>query len=190
MGDRPFLQPLIDELRAIWSAEPDRERCMRAARTLMTRVTADPQLRERSKSWPQTPGQNLLFYEDPDYGFVLNGVVRVPGYRGGVHDHAYAWTVYGVVDGTETLERYDRLDDGSRPGFAELKLTSASAGTPGVVDIVPPYDIHAERGGAARSAALILRSERLVGRTLQRHFDPDARTVREAPGPEQIPYTF
>lgn len=163
---------------------------MRKAQPLLARATADPELRVRSREWPPTPGQNLLFYEDPDYGFVLNGVVRVPPYRGSAHDHAHAWTLYGVVDGTETLERYDQLDDGSRPGFAELRLASASPGSPGVVDIVPPFAVHAERGGPQRSAALILRSERLVGRTLQRHFDPEKRTVRDASGPEQVPYSL
>jgi predicted metal-dependent enzyme (double-stranded beta helix superfamily) len=184
------LQPLIDELRAIWATEPDTEARMRKAQPLMARVTADPALQARSREWPDTTGQNLLFYEDPDYGFVLNGVVRVPAYRGGVHDHAYAWTLYGVVDGTESLERYDQLDDGSRPGVAELRLAGATPGTKGVVDIVPPYAVHAERGGPTRSAALILRSERLVGKTLQRHFDLEQKTVREASGPEQVPYDF
>jgi predicted metal-dependent enzyme (double-stranded beta helix superfamily) len=190
MIDQPmrYLQPLIDELRAIWAAEPETEQRMRKAQPLMARFTADPELRARSRDWPPTPGQNLLFYEDPDFGFVLNGVVRIPPYRGGAHDHAFAWTLYGVVDGTETLERYDQLDDGSRAGIAELRLASASAGTPGVVDLVAPYAVHAERGGPTRSAALILRSERLVGRTLQRHFDLERNTVRDAPGPEQIPY--
>jgi len=185
-----YLQPLIDELRTIWAVESDTEQRMRKAQPLMARITADPELRARSRDWPPTPGQNLLFYEDPDYGFVLNGVVRIPPYRGGAHDHAYAWTLYGVIDGTETLERYDQLDDRSRPGVAELRLASASAGTSGVVDIVPPYAVHAERGGPTRSAALILRSERLVGKTLQRQFDLEHGTVRDASGPEQVPYDF
>lgn len=183
-----YLQPLIDELRAIWKGEPDVEQRMRKAKPLMERTVTDPELLARSREWPPTPGQNLLFYEDPDYGFVLNGVVRIPPYRGGAHDHAYAWTLYGVIDGTETLERYDQIDDGSRPGVAELKLTSAATGTPGVVDLVPPYAVHAERGGDARSSALILRSERLVGKTLQRHFDLERHTVSEGSGPVQVPY--
>ncbi len=49
--------------------------------------------------------QNLLLYEDPDYGFVVNAVVRTPEREGRVHDHAHAWTVYGVLDGMERLER-------------------------------------------------------------------------------------
>jgi hypothetical protein len=57
-----------------------------------------------------------------------------------------------------------------------------------MIDFVAPYEIHAERGGEGRSVAIIIRSERLVGRTLQRGFDPVARTVREMSGPTQVPF--
>ena len=63
-------------------------------------------LREHSQSSPSTEGhKNLLLYEDPDYGFVVNAVVRTPGREGRVHDRAHAWTAYGVLDGMERLVR-------------------------------------------------------------------------------------
>lgn len=57
-----------------------------------------------------------------------------------------------------------------------------------MIDVVPPFEIHAERGGPERSVALILRSERLVGRTLQHGYDPDAQTVKDMWGPTQVPF--
>ena len=89
---------------------------------------------------------------------------------------------------TKYLERYDRLDDGSKPGFATIKLSSVTAGGPGSVDIVPPFAIHAEQGGAERSVAVILRSERLVGRHLQNGYDLKTGAVTARPEPEQIPF--
>jgi hypothetical protein len=127
-------------------------------------------------------------HEDPEHGFVVNAVVRVPGRTGSVHDHAHAWTAYGVCDGSEYLERYDRLDDASKPGHAEIKHTSTTIGKAGTVDLVPPFAIHAEQGGQGRSAAVIIRSERLVGRVLQHNYDPATNSVVERSGPEQIPY--
>ena len=59
---------------------------------------------------------------------------------------------------------------------------------PGGVDFVPPYEVHAERGGAGRSVAIIVRSERMVGRFKQHMFDVDKKTVAEGWGPEQVPY--
>ena len=95
----------------------------------------------------------------------------------------------GVVDGTESLERFDRVDDGSRPGYAEVKLSSVTTGSQGKVDLVPPRAIHAEQGGPTRSTAVIVRSQRLgEGTVLQHRYDRDANTVVEQYGPTQIPY--
>jgi hypothetical protein len=59
---------------------------------------------------------------------------------------------------------------------------------PGGVDFVPPYEVHAERGGQERSVAIIVRSERMVGRHKQSMFDTDKNTVVQSWGPEQVPY--
>lgn len=190
MSDCPSLQPLIAELRAVWAAKGNVVACMEEAKEVMARFIAQPDFRERTRAWPLTPRQNLLFYEDPDYGFVLNGTVRETGSPGAAHDHAHAWTAYGIVYGKESMERYERLDDGSKPGYAKLRRTSATPGGAGDVDLVAPYEIHCERPGAERSGALILRSERLVGRALQKIFDEKNDTVAEASGPTQVPYSF
>lgn len=185
----PCVQTLIRELRALWTSESDMERRMRAAKPLVEKLVSDPELRERSRAWPSTePRKNLLFYEDPDFGFALNGVTRSAGYHGGVHDHAHAWVLYGVIDGAESLERFARLDDGTRHGYAELRKSSTTIGTPGQVDLVPPFAIHAEQGGPDRSAAFIVRSERVAGRVLQHSYDLSKNTVVERDGPEQIHY--
>lgn len=184
----PVFERFISDLRALWAAEPDLEARMRKAKVLLESLVTDPTILAHSKSWPLTVGQNLLLYEDEQYGFVVNSVVRPPGYKGGIHDHAHAYVLYGVVDGTEELERYERVDDGSRAGHAELKLTSVTTGTSGKVDLVPPFSIHAEQGGPVRSVAMIVRSERLVGKVLQNGYDMKANKVVQRSGPQQVPY--
>lgn len=185
----PIFQKFIDDLRAAFAHGPDTAAAMEKARSLLEGLVADEELRARSKDWPSTEGhKNLLLYEDPDYGFVINAVVRTAHRKGGIHDHAHAWTAYGLLDGEEKLERYSRLDDGSREGYAEIRLDSVTEGGPGTVDLVPPFDIHSEKGGAARSVAVIVRSERLVGRVLQGRFDPEAKTTHQGEGPTQIPF--
>src|SRR5262249_14500076 len=125
----PVFETFIDELRAIWAAEVDNQSRMEKAKPLLEQFVKDPSLKAHSADWPSTEGyKNLLLYVDPDYHFVVNGVVRMPGRTGSVHDHADAWVLYGVLDGTESLERYDRVDDGSRAGHAELRLASVTTG--------------------------------------------------------------
>jgi len=186
----PVFEKFIADLRTIWAVQPDDQRRMEAAKPLLARLVLDPTLKAHSASWPSTEGRkNLLLYVDPDHHFVINGVVRVPGRTGSVHDHADAWVLYGVLDGSESLERFDRVDDGSRSGYAEVKLASVTTGRQGKVDLVPPHAIHAEQGGPTRSVAIIVRSQRLgEGTILQRTYDRKANTVIEQYGPTQIPY--
>ena len=186
----PVFQRFIDDLRALWAAEDDTAKRMEKAKPLLEKLVRDDGLKAHAAAWPSTEGgKNLLFYVDDEFDFAINGVVRMPGRTGSVHDHANAWVLYGVLDGTESLERYDRLDDGSKPGYAEVKMSSVTTGSQGKVDLVPPYDIHAEQGGPTRSVAVILRSQRLgEGTVLQKGFDLKAKTVVERFGPTQVPY--
>jgi predicted metal-dependent enzyme (double-stranded beta helix superfamily) len=186
----PELTAFIAELRSIWAAHAENKERMERAKPALERFVMQPALKAHSANWPSTEGhKNLLLYVDPDHDFVINAVVRVPGRKGSVHDHADAWVLYGLLDGTESLERYDRLDDGSRPGYAEIKLSSVTTGTQGKVDLVPPRNIHAEQGGPTRSVAVIVRSQKLgQGTVLQGRYDPAAKTRTEGYGPTQVPY--
>lgn len=184
----PVFEKFIQDVRSAWTELADTEARMKRTAELLERLVRNPTLREHSKTWPSTEGRNLLFYEDPDYHFVINGVVRTPGRQGGIHDHAHAWTAYGVLDGTEKLERYRRVDKGDREGYAEIALESVTEGRPGTVDLVPPYAIHSEKGGPGRSVAVIVRSERLVGKTLQGHYDPEQCRLTQGQGPTQVPF--
>jgi predicted metal-dependent enzyme (double-stranded beta helix superfamily) len=187
----PVFEKFIQDLRAAWAELPDMEARMKKGQQLLEALVKDEGLRQASKSWPSTEGRkNLLFYEDPDYGFAVNGVVRIPGRKGSIHDHAHAWTAYGLLDGTESLERFRRIDDRSKEGHAELELESVTQGTPGKVDLVPPFDIHAEQGGPTRSVAIILRSERVAGKVPQGSYSMEGNLYRQIEGPTNIPYSI
>ncbi len=184
----PVFQTFIDQLRDIWANEGDMQKRMEKAMPFLSEMLKDEDLQRRSETWPSTEGRkNLLFYVDPDYGFAINGVVRIPGRRGNVHDHASAWVVYGVLTGTESLERYERVDDSTSTERANVTMTSITVGSNGKVDIVAPWAIHAEQGGPTRSTAVILRSERM-GDILQNQFDLETAAIRAGPGPSQIPF--
>ncbi len=184
----------IGAVRRLYAEEPDEAARWEQIAALLRDLLAEPRLRAQSTSWPECgqggPDQraeNLLFYEDPDYGFVINGLIKAPNKRTAIHDHAQLWTAYGVLDGHETIERYARRDDGSRPGYAEVEQTASFAVGPGTVDLVPPWQIHAEASGAERTVAVIVRSGK-PGDFLQNRFDPAANTTWQGYGPVQIPH--
>ena len=185
----PAFEKFIRDVRAAWAELSDTEKRMKRVQVLLERLVKDSTIKAHSKSWPSTEGhKNLLLYEDPDYQFVVNAVVRTPGRDGRIHDHAHAWTAYGVLDGTERLERYRRVDEAKKAGFALIELESLTEGYPGKVDLVPPFAIHSEKGGPTRSVAVIVRSERLVGRTLQGRYNAKTDEYDQSQGPTQVPF--
>lgn len=181
----------IASARRLFAEEKDAGRRWERLKPLLRELLADPGIREQSRHWPECRqaerADNLLFYEDPDFGFVVNGLTKNPRTRTQIHDHAHNWTLYGVLDGTETIERYERLDDGSRPDYADVKLTFRCGVGPGDVDLVPPYQIHAEESGEGRTVAIIVRAEK-AGGFLQGRYDPATKRYWQGYGPRQIPY--
>lgn len=186
----PAFEKFIQDLRLAWATLPDVESRMKKGRDLLAALVKDESMRKACLSWPDTDGgrRNLLFYEDPDYGFALNGVVHGANRKGSIHDHAQSWTAYGVLEGKETLERFRRVDDGSKEGYAKLEVESITEGYAGKVDLVPPFDIHAEQGGPTKSYGLILRSERVAGKVLQGNYNFETGAYRRVEGPTNVPY--
>jgi predicted metal-dependent enzyme (double-stranded beta helix superfamily) len=185
------VQKFIAATRELFAAESDPKRRWERMPPLLQELLADPAVREQSKHWPTCSqsrrAQNLLFYEDPDYKFVINGLIKAPNSRTQIHDHAHNWTLYGVLDGTETIERYERVDNGSRSDYAELRKTVDVEVGAGKIDLVPPYEIHAEESGEERTVAIIIRAEK-AGGFLQGRYDPATNKYWQGYGPEQIPF--
>src|SRR5687768_5946420 len=68
----PVFDRFIQHLRAAWAELPDTEARMKKGAQLLEDLVNDQAMREASKNWPSTEGRkNLLFYEDPDYGFAI-----------------------------------------------------------------------------------------------------------------------
>ena len=185
------VQKFIAATRELFAAESDPKKRWEKMPPLLQELLADPSIREQSKSWPTCSqadrAQNLLFYEDPEFKFVINGLIKAPLSRTQIHDHAHNWTLYGVLDGTETIERYERVDDGSKPDYAELRKTVNVKVGAGKIDLVPPYEIHAEESGDDRTVAIIVRAEK-AGGFLQGRYDPATNKYWQGYGPEQIPF--
>jgi predicted metal-dependent enzyme (double-stranded beta helix superfamily) len=186
------VQKFITCARQLFAHEKDSATRWQKMTPLLHDLLADPSVKEQSKSWPDCSqggerAENLLFYEDPDYRFVINGLIKAPHTRTQIHDHAHNWTLYGVLDGTETIERYERLDDRSKSDHAEIRKTVNVKVSAGKIDLVPPYEIHAEESGEERTVAIIVRAEK-AGGFLQGRYDPTTKKYWQGYGPKQIPY--
>jgi predicted metal-dependent enzyme (double-stranded beta helix superfamily) len=192
MASETAVQKFIACARQLHAEEKDPAKRWVKMSPLLEELLADPSLQTQARSWPACSqggerAENLIFYEDPDYRFVINGLIKSPKTRTQIHDHAHNWTLYGVLDGTETIERYERLDDRSRPEYAELRQTAKVKVGPGKIDLVRPYEIHAEESGEERTVAIIIRAEK-AGGFLQGRYDPENHKYWQGYGPKQIPF--
>ena len=77
------VQKFIDATRALFAVESDSAKRWQKMPPLLEELLANPALKEQSKTWPDCSqgsarAENLLFYEDPDYKFVINGLIKAP----------------------------------------------------------------------------------------------------------------
>lgn len=200
-GEKNALERFISKTRELFAHEPDPDKRWAAMPPILKELLQDPEVREASKRWP-VPGSvdsseerragNLLFYEDPDYRFVINGQVHEAAQRQGeprrAHDHGAIYTAYGLLDGHERITLYKRTDDGSKPDHAEVEKTSDYLAAPGDVHLARPRDIHLEINVGERTTALIIRSAKDgIPSNLHGRYDLETKKYSESIGPRQIP---
>lgn len=199
------VEKLINEVRGLCTAPMAPEQRWSEAAARVRDLLQDPALREHAANWPISPAilglqgkhANLLFYEDPDHGFVLNGLIKRASARTTIHDHGRSHTIYGVVFGAETVAHYAvddavPLGEGNEAGLlsrARVRATNEVAVGAGHVDYIGPWDVHAEYNGDDVTAAVILRSQR-SGTFVQNIFHGDSGAVEQYNGPRQIPYSL
>jgi len=185
------LERFIQKTRDLFAEETDLEKRWAELTPILAELLADPEVIEAAKGWPQTifrdgRAENLLFYEDPDYGFAINGLHKRSDREGRtlIHDHGHIYTLYGVLDGHERIERYERLDDRSQPDYAEIRRSDDILVGPGDIDLVKPYQVHAEVAVGERTVAVVVRSQK-GGEFNQGRYDPETNKYWESVGPRQ-----
>lgn len=189
----PAAAKFVAQVRGLFEQGLEEPVIWKTACTYLRDLLDDQELQRHAATWPDSlsvegrPG-NLLFYEDADYGFVLNALIKAPGIKTSVHDHGKSWTLYGVLEGGETVTRFTRLDDGPQvPDRAVIEEAGSHEVVPGYIDFVPPWEIHQERNTDQRTIGFIVRSQR-SGTFVQNRFDPSNGKVDQYDGPDQIAY--
>jgi len=141
---RQAVDALIRDVRALLDAAPlDRGLLARIrARILGLAARRDYWGEDRYPAPPEGERQNryLIGQEGPEgislYLNVLRRGKKIPP-----HNHT-TWACVAAVEGTELNTLYDRLDDGSVPGKAEIRARETHAVAPGDAIALLPDDIH------------------------------------------------
>jgi predicted metal-dependent enzyme (double-stranded beta helix superfamily) len=110
--------------------------------------------------------------------FIYDSRVYTP-----IHDHN-SWGVIGSVSGPIEIIQYRREDDGSRDGFAQLRLDGRRSLEPGDIDVTYPLDagIHQTGNPGRRTGIMLSVYGNPIRRLFINRFDAETnRVVRMYP---------
>jgi predicted metal-dependent enzyme (double-stranded beta helix superfamily) len=113
-----------------------------------------------------------LLHEENDHSLAVLVGAWLPGRGAPPHDHG-TWAVVAGIEGTEKNIFWTRRDDGSRPGYAELRVQGEKVFGPGDVLVMPPGSIHSvinETDRVAVSLHIYGKHPNYTGRS---QFDPE-----------------
>jgi hypothetical protein len=120
-------------------------------------------------------GDHIL-HKDPELGFMVLNHVKDYSRTQPPHDHGDSWAMYSQTVGYTDIWEYQRHDDGSLEGHADVSLVKHFELRPGMVGVYGPrqiHSIHYEPG---------VRFIRMVGNDFtlvsQRVYDIDNNTVK------------
>ena len=83
-----------------------------------------------------------LLYRSGDGGLAFSALVLSPGTKTPVHNHL-AWGLVGLYKGLQSEVVFERVDDGSLAGHANLEVSARNELQPGdFYELMPENDIH------------------------------------------------
>jgi predicted metal-dependent enzyme (double-stranded beta helix superfamily) len=172
----------IDRIRGIEARQGVTRASLEAIKAEMLALAAQEHLFPSAEFAPppagQKGGQRYLLQEDEGGRFALYLNALNPGNETKPHDHT-TWAVVVAVEGQELNRVYDRLDDGSTPGRAELRPREEIMVEPGRGIALMPEDIHSIHTiGSVPTRHLHMYGLALEKLDRRQGFDPEAGTVQ------------
>jgi predicted metal-dependent enzyme (double-stranded beta helix superfamily) len=172
------LAQYVEDLRHISRDTGDPRAIVDRVRPLAQRLALDRSWLE-PRFYEGDPEQSFglfLLHEEPDHQLAVFAVAWLPGGGSGPHNHL-TWSVVAGVDGVETNTFWRRLDDGSRPGYAEIQRTGEKRFGPGDVLAMMPDAIHSVVNPTDAVTVSLHTYGMHLNYTGRSEFDPEKNTV-------------
>ncbi len=126
---------------------------------------------------PADPGFcSFLLHEEADHGLAVFAVAWAPGQGAPPHDHG-TWGLAAGVRGAETNIVWRRVDDGSRPGHAEIEEESRLSIGRGEVIRLSSRDIHSVRNEGDEVALSLHIYGRHLNHTGRHRYEVETQTM-------------
>jgi predicted metal-dependent enzyme (double-stranded beta helix superfamily) len=178
MNVEPYtLSQFVEDLRQVTKQTADDRTILNSVRPLAKRLALD-------KSWLRNtfyqagPEQGFglhLLHEESDHTLAVFAMSWLPKRGTPPHNHR-TWAVVAGVDGPEKNTFWERTDDGSRAGYAELRFVSETVCALGDVVAMLPDDIHAVINETDRVTLSLHVYGKHINYTGRSQFDPNKKT--------------
>ena len=132
---------------------------------LLTKHLGDPP--------PYTTLTEIGHDPETDVHVLVHG--REKAGKSSVHDHGPCWVIYGNYKNPTRMRRWRRLDDGGKPGYAEVVLQKEFLNEPGHAAVFAVNDIHSIEYGDDTFFIRVTGGDVETKETLR--FDVEQKTV-------------
>ena len=172
------IDQLVADLRQICAELKDERDILIRARPLARRAALSKATWLEDRMCQADPDQGFgvyLLQEEHDHTLAVLAVSWLPNRGTPPHDHG-TWALVAGVDGPEKNEFFERVDDRSRPGYADLKKIGEKVFEVGDVAAMPTGTIHSvwnETDKVTMSLHIYGKHINFTGRS---QFDPEKRT--------------
>ena len=135
------LDEFTSDIESLLKSKPDQQKIFDAGSSLLERLVSNENVIPSEYRLPAVNGRRpnhgtYLLYQG-ESGLSVTAVVWGPGEHLGPHDHL-TWGMIGILNNTLTETRYQRVDDRSREGYAQLELDRAVKFKPGELTLLVP----------------------------------------------------
>ena len=91
---------------------------------------------------PDTGGGVVELYQDPEKGFLVYAHGYAEGKTSPPHDHGASWAICGQAKQFTDMTEWNRLDDKTKDGYAEIESARKYRLDPGMAGKFGPHAIH------------------------------------------------
>ena len=135
------LDEFTSDMESLLKSKPGQQKIFDAGSSLLERLVSNENVIPSEYRLPAVNGRRpnhgtYLLYQG-ESGLSVTAVVWGPGEHLGPHDHL-TWGMIGILNNTLTETRYQRVDDRSREGYAQLELDRAVKFKPGELTLLVP----------------------------------------------------
>lgn len=177
-SDTYSIAQLAADLRDVCAQTRDEREILSRGRPLARRAALSKESWLKPHMYQADPEQGFgvhLLHEELDHTLAIFAVCWLPGRGTPPHDHG-TWALVAGVDGPEMNKFFERVDDRTRPGHAELKKIGEKVFSAGEVVAMPSGGIHVvwnETDGVTLSLHIYGKHINFTGRS---QFDMEGRT--------------